>query len=169
MVWLDRLERLLAWLGIAVAAVLLPLLIGVRCYEIVMRKLMNAPSAFLQYIEWEAFALLVLLILGFAYLRDGHVRVDVLRERMAPRTRDWVDFYGLLLFQLPLVALVLWSAVPFVAESFATGEESSSAGGLPYRWILKSVLPIAFLALGAATLSRVRTVARRLFAAGDGA
>ncbi len=96
-------------------------------------------------------------------VRDRHVRVDVIRERMPERHRDWVDFYGLLLFQLPLVVLVLWSAVPFVAESFATGEESSSAGGLPYRWLLKAILPLSFAALGVATLSRLRTVARRLF------
>ena len=76
----------MAFVGIASAVVLLPLLIGVRCYEIVMRKIFNAPSTFLQFIEWEAFTLLVVLSLGFAYVRNAHVRVDILRDRLR---RGW--------------------------------------------------------------------------------
>ena len=106
------------------------------------------------------------------YWRNGYVlkrglidaaTVDVLRERMTPRTQRWVDFYGLLLFQLPLVGLVLWSALPLVADSFATGEKSSSAGGLPYRWLLKAFLPLAFVGLGIATSTRLRRTFRALF------
>ena len=107
-------------------------------------------------------ALSVFGIVGCA-TRDRHVRVDVIRERMSQRARDWVDLYGVLLFQIPLVILVLWSALPFVAESFGANEKSPSAGGLPFRWILKSVLPISFALLGAASLARLIQVSRRLF------
>ena len=51
-----------------------------------MRKIFNAPSTFLKFIEWEAFTLLVVLSLGFAYVRNAHVRVDILRDRLR---RGW--------------------------------------------------------------------------------
>jgi TRAP-type mannitol/chloroaromatic compound transport system permease small subunit len=69
----------------------------------------------------------------------------------------------MLLLQFPFLALVFWSALPFVIDSFAVGERSASAGGLPFRWLLKSVLPLSFALLFAATLSRLLGVWRRLF------
>jgi TRAP-type mannitol/chloroaromatic compound transport system permease small subunit len=82
---------------------------------------------------------------------------------MSPRTRNWVDLYGILLLQIPFVVLVFWSALPFVADSFTVGERSASAGGLPFRWLLKSVLPISFALLSVATLAQLVHVWRRLF------
>ena len=95
--------------------------------------------------------------------RDRHVRVDVLREQMSQRLRDWVDLYGILLLQLPFLVLVCGSALPFVADSFAVGERSASAGGLPFRWLLKSMLPLSFALLSLATLAKLVQVWRRLF------
>jgi TRAP-type mannitol/chloroaromatic compound transport system permease small subunit len=82
---------------------------------------------------------------------------------MSPRLRDWIDFYGVLLLQFPFLLLVLWSALPFVADSFAVAERSGSAGGLPFRWLMKSMLPISFALLLLATGVRFCEVAKRLF------
>ena len=91
------------------------------------------------------------------------MRVDVLRERMPERVRHWVDLYGILFLQLPFLVLVLWSALPFAADSFIVGERSASAGGLPFRWLLKSILPLSFMLLFVATLSQLVHVWQRLF------
>lgn len=117
----------------------------------------------LEELQWHLYAIGFLSGIVGCAVHDRHVRVDVLRERMSERTRDWIDFYGVLLFQIPLIILVLWSAGPFVAESFMTGEKSASAGGLPYRFLLKSVLPLTFAALFLASLARLARVSRSLF------
>ena len=158
---LDRIASAIAWIWL--------LLMGVIGAAVVLRYVFGVSRIELEELQWHLYAIGFLAGIVGCVVADRHVRVDVIRERMSERLRDWIDFYGLLLFQLPLVVLVLWSAGPFVAESFATGEESSSAGGLPYRWLLKAAVPVAFFGLGLATLSRLRAVARRLFGARSGA
>ena len=153
---LDLLGTRISWIWLALIAVIL--------LAVVLRFVFGIGRIDVEELQWHLYAAGFLAGIVLCAVHDRHVRVDVLRERMAPRTRDWVDFYGILLFQLPLVALVLWSAVPFVVESFVSAEESASAGGLGARWILKSVLPLSFVGLGLASLSRLRRVARRLFA-----
>ena len=158
----SRIERLLDQLGTIVSWVWL-LLITVIVLAVVLRFVFGIGRIELEELQWHLYAIGFLAGIVGCAVHDRHVRVDVLRERMSPRLRDWVDLYGILLFQIPLVVLVLLSAVPIVIESFTTGEESSSAGGLPYRWILKAVLPIAFVGVGAASLTRLREVGARLF------
>jgi TRAP-type mannitol/chloroaromatic compound transport system permease small subunit len=154
---LDRVGGVIAWVWLALIAV-----IGIA---VVLRFVFGIGRIELEELQWHLYAVGFLTGIVVCAVHDRHVRVDVLRDRMQPRTRDWVDFYGGLLLQLPLIALVLWSALPLVAESWATGERSVSAGGLPHRWLLKAALPIAFVGLGIATLTRLRRVAGRLFGA----
>lgn len=66
---------------------------------------------------------------------------------MSPALQAWIELYGILLLLLPFILLVLIAAVPFVLYSFETGEVSEAPGGLPFRWVIKSFLIIAFLLL----------------------
>jgi TRAP-type mannitol/chloroaromatic compound transport system permease small subunit len=152
---LDRLGAALSWVWLALIAVIV--------VAVVLRFVFGIGRIELEELQWHLYAIGFLFGIVGCATRDRHVRVDVIRERMSQRARDWVDLYGVLLFQIPLVILVLWSALPFVAESFGANEKSASAGGLPFRWILKSVLPISFALLGAASLARLIHVSRRLF------
>lgn len=152
---LDRITAALSWVWLA--------LISVIVLAVVLRYVFGIGLIQLEELQWHLYALGFLVGLVACTTRDRHVRVDVLREWMSQRTRDWVDLYGILLLQLPFLVLVFWSALPFAADSFAVGERSASAGGLPFRWLLKSVLPLSFVLLGVATLSQLVQVWRRLF------
>lgn len=155
------------FIGIASAMLLLPLLIGVRVYEIVMRKLFDAPSAFLQFIEWEAFTLLVLLSLGFAYVRNAHVRVDILRDRLSGRARAAIELAGFLLFMLPFALVVIVYGAEYAADSWRHGERSALAWGRPLRWLVKGALPFGIgLFLVAATIAALRNL--RFLCRGEG-
>lgn len=155
---LDRLVRASGWLWIALLAVILA--------SVLLRTVWSIARIELEELQWHLYAAGFLAGIVGGVLHDRHVRVDVLRERMGTRRRDWVELYGLLLLQLPFLVLIVWSALPLVAESFATGERSTSAGGLPHRWLVKGALPASALLLLLASLARLRRVARRLF--GDG-
>ncbi|MBB84381.1 MAG: C4-dicarboxylate ABC transporter permease [Deltaproteobacteria bacterium] len=152
---LDQIGNAISWIWL--------LLIAVIVTAVILRFVFGVGFIQLEELQWHLYAIGFLAGIVGCVVHDRHVRVDVLRERMTPRTQRWVDFYGLLLFQLPLVGLVLWSALPLVADSFATGEKSASAGGLPYRWLLKAFLPLSFVGLGIATLTRIRRTFRALF------
>lgn len=154
---LDRLVTAASWIWLA--------LVGVIVAGVGLRTFLAISRVELEELQWHLYAVGFLVGILGCVLHDRHVRVDVFRERMSGRRRDWIDLYGLLLLQIPFLVLVLWSGIPLVAESFATGERSASAGGLSHRWLLKSALPITFALLLLASLARTRAVARRLFAA----
>ncbi|MFO0689702.1 MAG: TRAP transporter small permease subunit [Myxococcota bacterium] len=154
---LDRLVSATSWLWLVLVAVI----VG----GVLLRTVFGISRIELEELQWHLHAVGFLVGIVGCTVFDRHVRVDVLREGMDARRRDWVDLYGLLLFQLPFFVLVLWSAIPLVVESFATGERSTSAGGLGGRWLFKSALPIATGLLIAATLTAIRRVAARLFGA----
>jgi TRAP-type mannitol/chloroaromatic compound transport system permease small subunit len=151
---LDRLGSLFSWVWIALIAVIV--------LAVVLRFAFGIGRIELEELQWHLYAFGFLAGIVACAGRDRHVRVDVFRERMTQRARDWIDLYGVLLFQLPLIALVLWSALPFVLESFASSEKSASPGGLPYRWILKAALPTFFGLLAFTAIARVRHLSRRL-------
>jgi TRAP-type mannitol/chloroaromatic compound transport system permease small subunit len=67
------------------------------------------------------------------------------------------------LFLLPFVALILVYSVPFVISSFRLGEVSQAPGGLPLRWVVKALLPLGFLLLLVAVISRLTRVWKLLF------
>jgi TRAP-type mannitol/chloroaromatic compound transport system permease small subunit len=82
--------------------------------------------------------------------------------------RAWIELYGILLLLFPFVALVGIYAIPFVAESILRSEISQSPGGLPFRWLIKSALPIGFALLAAAGLSRLLRICALLFGRAGG-
>jgi TRAP-type mannitol/chloroaromatic compound transport system permease small subunit len=158
----GRLTRLLDGIGSVVSWVWLAL-IGVIVLAVVLRFVFGIGRIELEELQWHLYAIGFLSGIVGCAVHDRHVRVDVLRERMSPRLRDWIDLYGLLIFQIPFVVLVLYSALPLVYESFISSEKSASAGGLPYRWVIKAVLPIAFAGVGFASFLQLRATWTRLF------
>jgi TRAP-type mannitol/chloroaromatic compound transport system permease small subunit len=112
----------------------------------------------LQELEWHLHTALFALCLGYGYVKNAHVRVDLILERLEPRTRAWIELFGCLLFMLPYTALVIWFAVDFTWTSWANAEASVSLIGIPHRWVIKAVLLfgliLAFLA-GLAVLLRL--------------
>ena len=98
---------------------------------------------------------------------DSHIRVDVLHERFSPTMKAWFEFYGILLFLLPFIALMLIFSVPFVITSFELSEVSNAPGGLPFRWAMKAMLPVGFFLLALATLARLSRVWAFLFRSRD--
>ncbi|MFB1488002.1 MULTISPECIES: TRAP transporter small permease subunit [unclassified Thiocapsa] len=95
----------------------------------------------------------VLFMLGIAYTlgRNGHVRVDILYERLSRRGRARVDLIGTLLLLIPVCVLIIWLGWAYVAESWRVQEASRETGGLPAVYLLKSlilIMPILLLAQG---------------------
>ena len=131
--------------------------------NVVLRYVFGAGRIEFEELQWHLYATGFLAGLSFCVQADAHVRVDVLRERMSPRTQAWIELYGLLLLVAPFTALVLLYGVPFVTDSFVRSEISPSPGGLPFRWLIKGVLVAAFALLALAAASRTARVGAFLF------
>ena len=142
----EFLSRIVMGIGRAGAWIAIPLMV-IILFDVITRRFLVLGSTKLQEGEWHLHAMLFLLCMGFVYLKDGHVRIDLLRERMRSRTRSWVEFLGCLLFAIPYCLIVAWFSLDFVERSWDLNEASDSATGLPYRWAIKAFMPIGMFAL----------------------
>ena len=142
-------------------------LLAVIVINVLLRYAFSEGRIELEELQWHLYSIGFLLGLAYAYQADAHIRVDVLHERMAPRAQAWVELYGILLFLFPFIALVLIYSAPFVYSSFQLSEISPSPGGLPMRWLIKAFLPIGFMLLLLAAISRLSRVWSFLFFSGS--
>ncbi len=97
-------------------------------------------STLLQEMEWHFHTGLFALVLGYGYIYNTHVRVDLVRETLAFRNKAWLEFLGVTFFLIPFLATLIWFAFGYVETSYTLNEISASQVGLSHRWIIKSVL-----------------------------
>ena len=109
-------------------------------------------------IQWYLFGAMFLLAAGYTLKHNGHVRIDILYNRLGPRGQAWIDLVGSLVFLLPMAVLLAWLSWPMAHEAWVTHERSPDAGGL-LRWPVKLLLPVGF---GLLTLQGVAEVIKRL-------
>lgn len=139
----NTINRVSDWLGKLSAWLLIALLLNVF-YDVIMRYLFNDVSIGMQEMEWHLYSAMFLFGISYCIRSDGNVRVDVFYERWQPRTRAWVNIFGCLFFLLPFALLVVKFGWNFTVESYQLGEQSGDPGGLPYRWVIKGVIPLSF-------------------------
>ena len=146
--WLiERLGTAVSWL-----TSILVLLIG---YDVVMRYFFNRSSAGIYELEWHLFSMIFLLGAAYALKHDRHVRVDVIYHRLSEKKKAWINLIGTLVFLIPLSLVIIKSGFDFAANAFALEEISADPGGLPARFLIKSVIPVGFAMVFLQALSLV--------------
>lgn len=120
-------------------------------------------STLLQELEWHFHVANFALVLGYGYIYNRHVRVDLVREKLSFRNQAWVEFIGVSLFMIPFCLIVAYFSVDYVASAFATNEQSSSLVGLSHRWAIKSILVFGLLLAAVAGFAVWLQVAFALF------
>jgi len=136
--------RFSTWIGYFSATLLLLLVCNVF-YDVIMRYLFNDVSIGMQELEWHLFSMIFLFGVSYTLQTDGHVRVDVIYERIGPKNRAIVDILGILVFLWPFCYLVASYGIGFAHDAYEIMEQSGDPGGLPYRWIIKSMISISFI------------------------
>lgn len=98
-----------------------------------------------------------LFLLGAAYTlkKNGHVRVDIFYRGFTPRRKALVDLLGSLFLLLPVCSFLLWASWGYVTKAWSIQEGSQEAGGLPYVYLLKTLIPIANVLLIIQGISQV--------------
>jgi TRAP-type mannitol/chloroaromatic compound transport system permease small subunit len=143
---LHLIDRLIRYVGNFSGAVM-ALLVLLVLYDALMRYLFHAGSIALQELEWHLFDIVILFGIAYTLHRGAHVRVDIFYDRFSKRMKALIDIVSALFFILPVSLLIVYVGFDFVALSFAQLEASSDPGGLPYRFVVKSLMPIAFVLL----------------------
>ncbi len=137
-------NRISGWTG-SFAAVLLLLLVANVFYDVVMRYLFNDVSIGMQELEWHLYSMIFLFGVAYTLGADGHVRVDILYEHMGRKKRALIDILGTVLFLWPFCILVAAYGIGFAYEAYDIKEMSGDPGGLPFRWLIKSMISASFI------------------------
>lgn len=184
----EVLDRIIAKIGKLAAWLLIPM-VGIIVIDVVTRKFgllsklreaLEASGAIeaaqfvqsymtstkFQELEWHLHAALFLLCLGFGYVRNSHVRIELVRERFGVRTRAWLELVGCMIFLVPYAGLVLYFGIDFSQRSFEMSEVSSALTGLSHRWVIKAFVPLGMVLLLMATAAVVLRNVIFLFGSG---
>jgi len=130
----EQVGRRVMWLAV--------LLVLIQFAVVVLRYLFGTSFIAMQESVIYVHATLFMLTIGYTFLHDGHVRVDVFYAELGPRGRAIVDLLGTLVAVIPFCALVLWFAWGFVGASWKMREGPMFVGGLPIVYLLKTTIPV---------------------------
>lgn len=151
----NGIGKLVYWLVLAAVVV--------SSVNAVVRYTFNYSSNAWLELQWYLFAAIFLLCSGYTFLRNEHIRIDIVLGRFSKRVQAAVDVFGILFFLFPMAILIMWLSWPMFKDSFVTNEMSSDAGGL-IRWPAKLLVPVGFFLLTAQGLSEL--IKRIAFLAG---
>ena len=149
---LKRVAKVGAWMGL--------LLVLVVCYDVVSRyfgvpKPFGLNSTQIQESEYWLHTFLFALVIGYAYTRQSHVRIDLLRDRLPLKAKYAIEAVGIVLFLMTYVVIGIYFTAIYTQQSFLEGEVSKSTIGLSNIWILKAAMPVMFGLLGLAGVSQL--------------
>ena len=140
---LIRLSDAIKWLLEKIAFVsgwLLVLLAGITCTDVFARKFgIPIPLTKFQEFEWHVHCTVFSLWMGYNITINAHPRVDSYTETLKYRTKAWIEMWGLLIFAVPFMFVMLQHGMEFFWTSFWQGENSENPNGLDYRWAIKGV------------------------------
>ncbi len=112
----------------------------------IIRKVFDSSSNAWLEAQWQLFGAVFMLCAAYTFLKNEHIRIDIINSRLPKRVRDWIDLLGHFLFLMPFVILMIVDGVPFFITSYLQNEQSSNAGGLA-QWPAKALIPLGFMLL----------------------
>jgi len=150
---IDKTINYLGYFTAFIVAVLVFLVV----YDATARYLFSTGSIALQELEWHLFDVIILFGIAYTLRENAHVRVDIFYASYSEKTKALINIISSLFFILPFSLLLIYIGVEFVALSFSQNEASSNPGGLEYRFLVKALLPLAFVFLSLQAIRDFKT------------
>ncbi len=138
----TRLDRLAETTGQAIAWLTL-LLVLVTFTVVVLRYVFQFGSIAMQESILYLHASVFMLGAAYTLRKDGHVRVDIFYRGFSAKHKALVNLLGSLFLLLPVCSFLLWASWGYVANAWSIHEGSGETGGLPYVYLLKTLIPLA--------------------------
>lgn len=137
----DRIDRFTRSIGRAVAWLVLGVVL-LQFALVLARYVFDFGSIKLSEAVIYGHATVIMLAAAWTLAAGGHVRVDVFYAVASERTRAKIDLVGALLLLLPFALTLLWLSVPYAARSWTILERSQETSGLPFVYLLKTLIPL---------------------------
>ncbi len=147
-------DRAIVKLSLAISWVY-AFLIVVILAQVILRKGFSSGLIVLEELQWHFYAVGVMFGMAYAQVENAHVRVDLFYSNFKNRTKYIIEVLGMLFLLMPFLCVIFFHSLDFVWDSWRTNEHSAAPAGLPYRWIIKSMIPISVFVLAVACLNKV--------------
>lgn len=134
--WLDRIT---VWICLSTLGVLVSSVLTI----VILRYGFGTGFIKLQDAASYAFALLLVFAVPITLARNGHVRVDIISERLGVNYLRNLDLLGLFFMLIPTFALLIWAWWPSLKYSWSIQEAAVETGGLAGLYLIKTTLPLA--------------------------
>ena len=151
MILIDKTIKYLGYFTACILAVLVLLVV----YDATARYLFSTGSIALQELEWHLFDIIILFGIAYTLKENAHVRVDIFYASFSEKTKAIINIISSLFFILPFSLLIIYIGLDFVSQSFIQNETSSNPGGLEYRFLVKSLMPLSFMFVSFQVISDV--------------
>ena len=153
--FIEHLGSAISWLNS-----ILVLNIVVQVY---LRYVLGEGKIWLEELQWHFYGVLILMGLSYCLVSNTHVRLDIFHRNFSPVKKELVELIGMILLVMPFFVIMFYHGLGFVATAWRVNESSPHPLGLPYWWIIKTVIPLTMFLVILAALSRiVRAVATLL-------
>jgi TRAP-type mannitol/chloroaromatic compound transport system permease small subunit len=126
-------------IGNVVCWITIPLIFAM-VYEVLARKLFNAPTMWVYDMSRFFYGALFMLGAGYALSKGVHIRADFLYRNFKTKTQGKIDFWLYLIFYFPGLSVFLYMTTIFLQESIMRGEKGMDTAWMPYMWPIKSCL-----------------------------
>ena len=117
-------------------------MVVVTCLVVILRYLFDYSSIAMQETVMYLHASLFMLGAAYTWQHQGHVRVDVLYHKWPPAIQQRIDLFGTLFLLLPTCLFLIYISWDYVLIAWAYQEKSHEAGGLPFVYLLKTLIII---------------------------
>ncbi|MBC8210390.1 MAG: TRAP transporter small permease subunit [Gammaproteobacteria bacterium] len=142
-----RIAGTTAWLNVALVLVIL--------LQVVLRYGFSHGLVPLEELMWHLYAVAFMFGMAYAITNDSHIRVDIIHMSLSRRKQHVLEILGILFLLFPFLWVLFDHSLAWAWDSFQNSETSQNPTGLPYRWVIKSVVPITMLLMFVAALARL--------------
>jgi len=137
-VGVRRIGRVFSWLVFAI--------ILLMAVNVILRYSLSLGSVWAQELEWHLLVPLILLVMSWGVQSGDIARIDVFYADFSPAKKLMVDLLASGLTAM-VCLVVIWFSFGYVEQSFSIMERSPDPGGIPYRWVIKALIPLGFFIL----------------------
>jgi len=144
---LQKIGHFFMWSNVVLIALIL--------LAVFMRYALKLRTIEVGELQWHFYAVGFMIGLSYAVTTDSHMGMDLVRDNLSKKTQLWLDSLGIIFLLLPFALIVFYQSFEFVHDSWIVAERSNNDMGLPFRWAIKSLIPISFGLLIISALSRL--------------
>lgn len=142
---IGALDGINEWTG-RIVAWSIWIVMGLCVFEVITRRLFNAPHIWSYDIINVFYAVHFMLLAGYTLRHQGHVAVDIFSITLSPKTQNVLRIVTYLIFFFPFAIILLYIGTKSSISSWSYKERT--AIGLPLIYpIIKTITPVTALLL----------------------